>query len=578
MKTSDEANDPTLPDDAPSAGAKRALEISGYRTSEVIGRGGMGEVVLAEDLRIGRPVAIKRMLGQQATPEGTTRFLREARIQARLEHPAIVPVHELGHDAEGQPYFTMKRLAGTTLADVLVRGTRGTNELLRAFVDVCLAIDFAHARGVVHRDLKPSNIMLGDYGEVYVLDWGVARVLGTADTPSLGGQEVAPGHDQTKAGTILGTPAFMAPEQLNGEAVGPEADAYALGGILFEMLAGEPPNSRAGVLVDTPSPAQRRPERVIAPELDAICRATLVRSPHDRPTARQLADRVRAYLDGDRDLARRRTLAAEQLELARAAIASGDPARRADAMAAGGRALALDASSVDAAALVTQLMLEPPSVMPESLAKRLDDREQSIIERQGRVAARNIAAYLGFIPLMIWVGIRDWSVMSALWATNVLVMFGAIAMARRRIRNIEWAVLGNAVSLVLASRMLGSFVLVPALIVNASVSLIAFPTMLQRPRLVLVAMVGAFLAPLALEAAGLWERTWWLSAGTVVTRPTALDLSGAPAAVYLILGGVMVIIVTSLFVRSLALGQRAAQRQLVIQAWHLEQLLPARVR
>jgi eukaryotic-like serine/threonine-protein kinase len=576
MKPTDGATDPTLVDHEPHSGATPTFDVAGYRVAQVIGRGGMGEVILAEDLRIGRPVAIKRMLGERSTPEATARFLREACIQARLEHPAIVPVHELGHDADGRPYFTMKRLAGTTLEKVLATGTTGTNELLRAFVDVCLALDFAHVRGVVHRDMKPANIMLGDYGEVYVLDWGVARLVGDAEaTPSGSLADVAHGDSQTQAGAILGTPAYMAPEQMSGQPVGPEADVYALGGILFEMLAGEPANARTGLPLE-PSPAARAPDRAIAPELDAICCAALAERPADRPTARQLADRLRAYLDGDRDVALRRTLGAKQIELARAAIESGDPARRADAMAAAGRALALDPSSVDAAALVTQLMFAPPTVLPETLAKRLDDRDLETVERQGRVAAKNLAAYLGFVPLTIWVGIRDWGVMSAIWTLNVFIMIGSMAMARRQIRSIGWAMLANSLALGLASRMFGSFVLLPALVVNASVSLVAFPTLLRKPVLVLATMLGAYLIPLALEATGFWERTWWLAGGTVVTRPTAIDLSGTPAAIYLIVGGAAIIVVTSLYVRSIALAQRAAQRQLDIQAWHLEQLLPAR--
>src|SRR5689334_19756271 len=162
----------------------------GYKVGELIGRGGMGEVVLADDLQLERKVAIKRMRGEQPTTEAIVRFLREAKIQARLDHPAIVPVHALGHDSAGRPYFTMKRLAGTTLADTIERATASQQTLLRAFVDVCLAIDFAHARSVIHRDLKPSNIMLGDYGEVYVLDWGVARIAGDADAPAASSDSV----------------------------------------------------------------------------------------------------------------------------------------------------------------------------------------------------------------------------------------------------------------------------------------------------------------------------------------------------------------------------------------------------
>src|SRR5688572_14775171 len=145
------------------------LPAKEYTVRDVIGRGGMGEVLVADDLRIGREVAYKRMLSESSSTAGLSRFLREARIQARLDHPAIVPVYELSTDDEGRPYFTMKRVTGMTLAQRLAAGGV-TNRLLRAFAEVCLAIEYAHARGVVHRDLKPSNIMLGKYGEVYVLD------------------------------------------------------------------------------------------------------------------------------------------------------------------------------------------------------------------------------------------------------------------------------------------------------------------------------------------------------------------------------------------------------------------------
>src|SRR5439155_8110480 len=155
------------------------LQLSGYEIGEVIGRGGMGEVVAAMDLRMERAVAVKRMRGA-ASPEAIERFLREAKIQARLDHPAIVPVHELGRDADGRPYFTMKRLAGVTLAEQLAK-QGPIQPLLRALIDVCFAIELAHSRQVAHRDLKPSNIMLGGYGDVYVLDWGVARMLGDVD-------------------------------------------------------------------------------------------------------------------------------------------------------------------------------------------------------------------------------------------------------------------------------------------------------------------------------------------------------------------------------------------------------------
>ncbi|HEV7557403.1 MAG TPA: protein kinase, partial [Kofleriaceae bacterium] len=158
---------PTLTD---ASGAKpvRRSPLARYRLGEVIGRGGMGEIMSAKDEQIGRSVAVKRMRGA-VSPEARMRFLREARIQGRLEHPAVVPVHELATDDDGEPYFVMKQLAGTTLHDVIVKLAAGDAEtaqrftrqrLLRAFADSCLAIEFAHTRGVIHRDLKPSNLML----------------------------------------------------------------------------------------------------------------------------------------------------------------------------------------------------------------------------------------------------------------------------------------------------------------------------------------------------------------------------------------------------------------------------------
>jgi serine/threonine protein kinase len=156
-----------------------------YRFGEVIGVGGMGEVVLAHDEHIDRDVAVKRIRSAVPSPEQRARFVREARVQGGLEHPAVVPVHDLAVDRDGRPFFVMKRLTGTTLLALLQRLRTGDEDesaarrsMLRAFVDVCLAIEFAHSRGIVHRDLKPANIMLGDFGEVYVLDWGVARAFG----------------------------------------------------------------------------------------------------------------------------------------------------------------------------------------------------------------------------------------------------------------------------------------------------------------------------------------------------------------------------------------------------------------
>jgi serine/threonine protein kinase len=221
-----------------------------YHIGDMLGRGGMGEVLSARDEQIGRAVAIKRLRVANPPPDVVARFLREARIQSRLEHPAVVPVHELVTIGE-QPFFVMKQLAGITLADVIAklaqRDPRTIEEfprlrLLRAFADVCLAVEFAHTRGVVHRDLKPANVIVGDFGEVYILDWGIARVLHDpeGDRPSFADVHTLDGT-QTVVGSILGTPGYISPEQIsNDDSLDGRADVYALGCILYEILTLQP--------------------------------------------------------------------------------------------------------------------------------------------------------------------------------------------------------------------------------------------------------------------------------------------------------------------------------------------------
>ncbi len=226
-----------------------------YEPGAPLGAGGMGEVRLCRDRMIGREVAVKKVLPAHAqVSESRARFAREARVQGQLEHPAIVPVYDFGVDHEGKPYFTMKRVRGVTLEsviDALRRGDEATSrtytlhKLLGAFVHVCLAIDFAHEHGVLHRDLKPSNVMLGGYGEVYVLDWGLAKVRSaTSDLEPDSKQAPLPsvdayGSTPTEVGSVLGTPGYMAPEQIRGAPADERTDVYALGSILFEILTHE---------------------------------------------------------------------------------------------------------------------------------------------------------------------------------------------------------------------------------------------------------------------------------------------------------------------------------------------------
>jgi serine/threonine protein kinase len=216
-----------------------------YEVLKQLGRGGMGEVHLCLDRRIGRQIARK----QRTRGSGELkRFLREVSVQGQLEHPCIVPLHDVGVGDDGEIYFTMKVLRGQTLGAIL-RARRAKDaaaleqfpikRLLHAFSSVCLGVAFAHSRGVVHRDLKPDNLMLGEFGEVYILDWGVAKLRESqeADDEIL---NIPLRGSMTTMGSMIGTPGYMSPEQCVGVAdVDERSDVYSLGAILFEILAGE---------------------------------------------------------------------------------------------------------------------------------------------------------------------------------------------------------------------------------------------------------------------------------------------------------------------------------------------------
>ena len=467
-----------------------ALPDPGYQLGDVLGRGGMGEVLVAQDQRIGREVAIKRIRGK-VSPDLVDRFLREARIQARLDHPAIVPVYELGTDADGAPYFTMKRLVGETLSKKLGQKDKGGNiqPLLRAFADVCLAIELAHSRGVIHRDLKPSNIMLGDFGEVYVIDWGVARVASSEPArTSLRESTPIADDDHTTIGSILGTPGYMSPEQVRGREAEAPADVYSLGAILFEILAGEPLHPRGESALSTTlshpqvAPTSRAAERSIAPELDSACFDALAEEPEKRPTARELAQRIQAYLDGDRDHERRRRLATEQLEAAREALASRSDTGRATALRRAARALALDNDSDEAAALLTKLTVEPPpeDQMPPALIASMAAEDLELDKDRSRRGLWAYFAVFCFVSLIPLLHVTNWTLLVVAWILVALlgvIMWGGARTGQARLYP---ALTVNLAAVFVFSRILGPFIITPVATVGILFSFTASPRMLAR--------------------------------------------------------------------------------------------------
>lgn len=303
-----------------------------YQVLREHARGGMGRILIAVDKVVGREVALKELLpmfsGSGSTPgtpisgsatTATTRFLREATVTGQLEHPNIVPVYEIGQRDDGSLYYTMKFVKGRTMASRLraIRSDVSLDDeekllerlkLLDAFVDICNAIAFAHSRGVIHRDIKPANIMLGDFGEALVLDWGLARVRGGEEI-ALSGEKTAEGisPEITLEGEVMGTPAYMPPEQAAGrlEKVDERSDVYSLGAVLFEIVSGEPPYRGKTAKQVLSSVLSEQPRQVndispeAPPELAALVARALSREPEERfRTARELAEQVQAYRDG----------------------------------------------------------------------------------------------------------------------------------------------------------------------------------------------------------------------------------------------------------------------------------------
>ncbi|HOX43444.1 MAG TPA: protein kinase [Myxococcota bacterium] len=292
-----------------------------------LGHGGLGRVLIAIDEHLEREVAFKELLRPElAAPSGTAldrtlpvtlaRFLREARLTGRLEHPNIIPVYELGRRRDGSLYYTMKVVRGRTLARALeeCRTLAERLRLLRHFADVCHAVAYAHSRGVVHRDLKPENVMLGEFGETVVLDWGLAKARGRED---LQHGELRRGVEQlqgatssgTQAGDVLGSPLYMSPEQAEGniESVDERSDVWGLGVVLYQILTGQTPFTGVnafevlGRLMKEDVPPVRARCPGAPPELAAVAEKALARDQARRyPSARELAAEVEAYLTGGR--------------------------------------------------------------------------------------------------------------------------------------------------------------------------------------------------------------------------------------------------------------------------------------
>ena len=397
-----------------------------YEVVNELARGGVGCIHIVRDRDLMRTLVMKTLIeGHKVSEYVLKKFVEEAQITGQLEHPNIVPVHDFGYFSGGEVFFTMKLVKGRTIKDIIKRLRKpdetdpdqswattefGRTKLLQIFSQVCMAIGFAHSRGVVHRDIKPSNVMLGDFGETLVLDWGVAKVLGRKnDEPPPDATMPEDDHvstmrsqsqDETMMGVVTGTPAYMAPEQAAGriDEVDARSDIWALGALLYEILCYVPPfrgknfrQTLTAVLTQAVvPPSVRAPDNDVPPALEEICLKCLQKRREDRyQSCREIVADLEKYLAGVEDLDRRARMSRERVEEGRGLVEDFKVAR---------------ARVDEARGLVTELEWQLQGFEPIEEKRPLWSRQSELAEAEAEMhqlfsaAAQAFMAAIGFDP------------------------------------------------------------------------------------------------------------------------------------------------------------------------------------
>jgi eukaryotic-like serine/threonine-protein kinase len=578
-------------------GANELRLIDRYEFRSVLGEGGMGEIRLVYDNAIRREVAMKVLLpARQNQARQRARFFREANVQGMLDHPAVVPLYDMGSLPSGEPYFTMKLVRGMTLHDVLegyrredprVTSRFTVRRVLSAFSTACRAIDHAHQRGIVHRDLKPENLMLGDHNEVYVLDWGLSRLVENSrlSGPAFGRATLSDAND------LIGTPGYMAPEQIDAsDEVETPADVYALGALLFEILTLQPlndgTNTRARIDTTRLGPearcSVRAPERRVPAELEAWCVRATQHDPASRPHARQMHEALEAILEADREADKKRVVADLHLRAARdsaqrAAVAdpstSGQEQRA--ALRSYARALSADPQNEDAVVELVEL-LEKPLPIPEEAKRTLRAEERRAAETLFGSLRWGRASWLLYLPLAALLGVADWRA-AIILLSAVLSSFGLTYALEQTPNAKPWMRTAVAVFSLVCIAPVGMFfsplIQVPALL---AVTITAFSLELDRRGRAIATAAAALtaLGPLVLEWMGVLAPSIVLDGRSITILPRMTHFPVVPTWIALTLF-TLAPIVTMPILMGRVRGELARSRRRVHgHAWRLRQLLP----
>jgi serine/threonine-protein kinase len=539
----------------------------------------------------------KLLVARTSDDDARHRFLREALVQAQLEHPAIVPVYDIGVSPDGVPSFTMKRIRGATLESILEKLRAGdaettqrfkTNRLLGAFAQLCLAIDFVHTRGVVHRDLKPGNVMLGEFGEVYVLDWGIARAREEVPLPLAGLPE-----STTHTNSLIGTPGYIAPEQLRTpHDVDGRADVYSLGALLFEILTLAPLHrgDEAKQLIastfrtDAIDARLRDLDTGLTSAMENACKRATAIEPEERyQTARHLHDAIQAVLDGDRGATRDREqadlLAREGAALAKAARNGGAGSIEAHRAAIRrlGRALALAPGHPEASPALAELLVDPPASVP---AHEIEPLAEAAVVARSRAAFRAIGrarlSWLLYLGLLFVVGTRrPWLVAlcaGGAVASGVLdIVVSKMASPRPLLRYTAAALTLLAVTPI--GFAFGPFLVAPLVALACLPVLVAQSDRIGRIVVLGCALVAVF-GPSIFEWAGVLPPTTRFVDGAFVVQPGVLPLDEITGPFFLGLVVLGALTTSVLLVGELRDALVRAEGRTHRQAWQIAQLVP----